>query len=191
MTLSRSDDWSMRERGRRFRLARRSSLWFYAASFGNGGLLRRRREIAVSGIEIVRPPPPAQADQAKDDTFWISAMRSGRQVMVVAAAVFAVGLAVVACGGSSSNGEADKSAQQIFKDAQAATGAASSAQVSGTVTSNGTTVQLDVVAGQGSGGGRSTRAERRSRSSSTTRTSTSKPTPPPGPNCPTPPQPSS
>ena len=80
-------------------------------------------------------------------------MRSGRQVMVVAAAVFAVGLAVVACGGSSSNGEADKSAQQIFKDAQAATGAASSAQVSGTVTSNGTTVQLDVVAGQGSGGG--------------------------------------
>jgi hypothetical protein len=62
---------------------------------------------------------------------------------------------IAACGspGSSSSGESAKSASQIFNDAQVATGRASSAHVSGQVTSSGRQTTLDVVAGQGEGGG--------------------------------------
>lgn len=62
---------------------------------------------------------------------------------------------IAACGSpeSSSSGESTKSAGQIFNDAQAATGRASSAHVSGQVTSSGRHTTLNVVAGQGEGGG--------------------------------------
>ncbi len=62
---------------------------------------------------------------------------------------------IAACGSpeSSSNGESEKSASQIFSDAQAATGHASSAHVSGQVTSSGRRTILDIAAGQGKGGG--------------------------------------
>ena len=53
-------------------------------------------------------------------------------------------LLLAACGGSSSNGEASKTAAQVVKDAVAAASAASAVHVSGKITSSGTPLQLDL-----------------------------------------------
>lgn len=55
--------------------------------------------------------------------------------------------------GSSASGEAAKSPAQIVKDAQQATGDATSVHIKGAGTSGGTAVRLDIVAGHGRGGG--------------------------------------
>jgi hypothetical protein len=60
-----------------------------------------------------------------------------------------VGLAVVVgfagCGGSSSNGEAKKSAEQVVADAQKAAVGASSVHVTGHITDNGTPLAIDLT----------------------------------------------
>ena len=59
-----------------------------------------------------------------------------------------------ACGGGShGNGEAIKPASQVLSDTEQASAAASSARISGNITSNGTQIQLQVVDGHNRGGG--------------------------------------
>jgi hypothetical protein len=82
-------------------------------------------------------------------------MHQAAGVAALAAGTALSAMALAACGGgSSSNGEATKSAQQIVTDAQKATQAARSVHISGTVASDGEKVTLDVVDGRTSGGGR-------------------------------------
>jgi hypothetical protein len=74
----------------------------------------------------------------------------------VGAALFAVwvGLAVAACGASSGNGEAAKSASQILTDAATCLRHARSVQIEGTATSSGQTVAFnETVASTGAGSG--------------------------------------
>lgn len=73
------------------------------------------------------------------------------QVMITATTVAT--LSLTACGGPSSNGEANKPAAQVFKDAQMATEAEKSVHVTGKVTSSGSTIQLNLTAGTSAGGG--------------------------------------
>ena len=69
-------------------------------------------------------------------------------------AVLAVVVFLSACGGGShGNGEATKPASQVLSDVEQASAAASSARISGNVTSNGTQIQLQVVDGHNRGGG--------------------------------------
>jgi hypothetical protein len=74
-----------------------------------------------------------------------------------------IGLAVVVllagCGGSSSNGEAKKSAEQVVSDAQQAAINASSVHVTGSITDNGTPLTLDLTLVKGQKG-KGTLAER-------------------------------
>src|SRR3954447_7748193 len=69
---------------------------------------------------------------------------------------FLVGAAIVAalagCGGSSSNGEAKKTADQVVSDAQKAALAASAVHVSGNITDNGTPLAVDLTLVKGKGG---------------------------------------
>ena len=72
------------------------------------------------------------------------------------AAVATLGVSLLgACGGgsASANGEASKPADQILKDAQAATGSASTVHITGSIDTGGNRVQLDVVADHTRGGG--------------------------------------
>jgi len=66
-------------------------------------------------------------------------MRSAATAVLLGAAVL-----LAACGGSSSNGEASKAPAQIVKDAQSAATAAGAVHVSGTVTTGGTSVGVDL-----------------------------------------------
>jgi hypothetical protein len=69
------------------------------------------------------------------------------------AVLAAVAVAVVAgCGGSSSNGEAKKGAEQVVEDAQRAAVQASSVHVTGTITDEGKPLRLDLVLVKGKGG---------------------------------------
>jgi hypothetical protein len=77
--------------------------------------------------------------------------RIGAWAIVGAASLF--GIAACGSSGPMPSGESVKSANHIFRDAQTATGGATSARVSGQVTSSGRQTTLDVVAGQGKGGG--------------------------------------
>jgi hypothetical protein len=61
--------------------------------------------------------------------------------------------AVAACGGSSSNGEADKTATEILADAKQAAREAGSARVSGTITDQGSTIGIDLRIGKSAGAG--------------------------------------
>lgn len=82
-------------------------------------------------------------------------MFTGRRVIRLAV-VAATGVSLLgACGGGSAsgNGEASKPADQILKDAQAATGSASTVHITGSINTGGTPVQLDVVADHTRGGG--------------------------------------
>jgi hypothetical protein len=72
----------------------------------------------------------------------------GRRALVLAGVV----LALAGCGGSSSNGEAKKSAEQVVSDAQKAALAASSVHVTGNVTDNGTPLTLDLTIVKDKGG---------------------------------------
>ena len=78
-------------------------------------------------------------------------MRVGTWAIAGASSLF--GIAACGSSGSISSGESAKSASRIFRDAQTATGGATSAHVSGHVDSSGRETTLDVVAGQGRGGG--------------------------------------
>jgi hypothetical protein len=60
--------------------------------------------------------------------------------------------ALAGCGGSSSNGEAKKTADQVVADAQKAALSASSVHVSGTITDNGTPLAVDLTIVKGKGG---------------------------------------
>ena len=60
--------------------------------------------------------------------------------------------ALAGCGGSSSNGESKKTADQVVADAQQAALAASSVHVSGTITDNGTPLKVDLTIVKGKGG---------------------------------------
>jgi len=63
-------------------------------------------------------------------------------------------MSLVGCGrGSSSNGEANKTAAQILADAKAATSQASSLRVVGKIIEKGNQTQLDLAVGHGGGGG--------------------------------------
>lgn len=81
--------------------------------------------------------------------------------IVPAVALIATTAVLAACGSgegpsssnSGGNGEAAKAPAQIVKDAQAATGSATSVHITGKVNSGGQNVQLDVVADHGRGGG--------------------------------------
>src|SRR6185312_3018068 len=57
------------------------------------------------------------------------------------------------CGGSSSNGEASKSASAILADARQAALAADSVRVAGTIHDAGQTIGLDLSVTKGDGGG--------------------------------------
>jgi len=70
-----------------------------------------------------------------------------------ALAVLAMAGLVSACGGTASNGEASKRPDQILGDAQAASAGARSVRVSGSITSGGSPIKIDLVAGKGAGGG--------------------------------------
>jgi hypothetical protein len=74
-------------------------------------------------------------------------MRSSALVLVLAA------LLVAGCGGhgksASSNGEASKSANSVLADAKAAADGASSAHASGSITSGGTPITVDLSMGNG------------------------------------------
>src|SRR5438045_9008151 len=72
----------------------------------------------------------------------------GRRLLVGAALV----VAVAGCGGSSSNGEAKKTAEQVVADAQKAAVAASSVHVSGSIVDNGTPAAIDLTLVKGKGG---------------------------------------
>ncbi len=76
-----------------------------------------------------------------------------RSVCLPALAVLAMAGLVSACGGTASNGEASKRPDQILGDAQAASAGARSVRVSGSNSSGGSPIKLDVVAGKGAGGG--------------------------------------
>ena len=88
-------------------------------------------------------------------------MVSKRRRLVPAGALFATALLAACSSGGGANtgssggggGEASKSPQQIVKDAQQATGNATSVHLKGSGTSGGTAVQVDIVAGHGHGGG--------------------------------------
>jgi hypothetical protein len=69
----------------------------------------------------------------------------GRRVILGAALV----VALAGCGGSSSNGEAKKPAEQVVADAQKAALAASSVHVHGTITDNGRPLKVDLTLVQG------------------------------------------
>ena len=82
-------------------------------------------------------------------------MFQGRRIIRLLA-VAVTGISVLgACGGgsASANGEASKPAEQILKDAQAATGAASTVHITGSIDTGGAPVHLDVVADHTRGGG--------------------------------------
>jgi hypothetical protein len=72
----------------------------------------------------------------------------GRRFLVGTAVV----LALAGCGGSSSNGEAKKSAEQVVTDAQKAALGASSVHVTGTIRDNGTPLKMDVTIVKDKGG---------------------------------------
>jgi hypothetical protein len=72
----------------------------------------------------------------------------GRRIILGAALV----AALAGCGGSSSNGEAKKSAEQVVADAQKAALAASSVHVKGTITDNGQPLKVDLTIVQGKRG---------------------------------------
>jgi hypothetical protein len=76
-------------------------------------------------------------------------MRASALVLVLTAAL------VAGCGGSHKaaqpNGEASKPAERVLADAKAAATGASSAHVSGSVTSSGTTITLDLDMARGKG----------------------------------------
>ena len=61
-------------------------------------------------------------------------------------------MALAGCGGSSSNGESKKTADQVVADAQKAALAASSVHVKGTITDNGTPLKIDLTIIKGKGG---------------------------------------
>lgn len=61
-------------------------------------------------------------------------------------------VALAGCGGSSSNGEAKKTADQVVADAQKAALAASSVHVTGTITDNGRPLKVNLVIVQGKRG---------------------------------------
>jgi hypothetical protein len=65
----------------------------------------------------------------------------GRRLLIGVAVV----VALAGCGGSSSNGEAKKSADQVVADAQKAANNASSVHVTGNITDNGTPLALDLT----------------------------------------------
>lgn len=91
----------------------------------------------------------------RDSYRYDSGMLQKRRIIRLAVAA-AAGISLLgACGGGSAsgNGEAGKPADQILKDAQAATGAASTVHITGSIDTGGTPVQLDVVADHGRGGG--------------------------------------
>src|SRR6476661_6941704 len=73
-------------------------------------------------------------------------MRASGLVLVAA------GLLVAGCGGhsksTSSNGEASKSANAVLADAKAAADSASSAHVSGSISSGGTPITIDLTMGK-------------------------------------------
>jgi hypothetical protein len=71
----------------------------------------------------------------------------------VVGAVVVAGMTLAACGGSSGNGEASKSGNQVFSDAKKATATASSLHISGNLTDSGSLTGLDLEVGQGSGSG--------------------------------------
>jgi hypothetical protein len=79
-------------------------------------------------------------------------MRSGAFVLAVCGSSLAV--AVAGCGGGSDNGVAAKSPDAIVSSASNAVGGVKSVHVSGSVTSNGAPITLDLslVAGKGGGG---------------------------------------
>src|SRR3954451_321826 len=74
--------------------------------------------------------------------------RMGRRLLVGTA----IALALAGCGGSSSNGEAKKPADQVVADAQKAALAGSSVHVTGTITDNGTPLKLDMTLVKDKGG---------------------------------------
>src|SRR3954451_12015940 len=74
--------------------------------------------------------------------------RMGRRFLVGTAFV----LALAGCGGSSSNGEAKKPAEQVVADAQKAALGASSVHVTGTIRDNGTPLRMNVTIVKGKGG---------------------------------------
>lgn len=65
----------------------------------------------------------------------------GRRLLIGLAVV----VALAGCGGSSSNGEAKKSAEQVVADAKKAAVNASSVHVSGNITDNGTPLRIDLT----------------------------------------------
>jgi hypothetical protein len=73
--------------------------------------------------------------------------------LVALAPALAAALVAGACGSSHANSEAAKPVNQILTDADGATGGASSVHISGSVTSGGTPIHLDVVDGHNHGGG--------------------------------------
>jgi hypothetical protein len=79
-------------------------------------------------------------------------MRSGASMMAVCGSFLAV--AVAGCGGASDNGVATKSPDAIVSAASNSISGVKSVHVSGTVTSNGAPITLDLslVAGKGGGG---------------------------------------
>ncbi len=79
-------------------------------------------------------------------------MRSGAFILAVCGSWLAVGVA--GCGGASDNGVAAKSPDAIVNSATSAVSGVKSVHVSGTVTSNGSPITLDLslVAGKGGGG---------------------------------------
>ncbi|HVM57415.1 MAG TPA: hypothetical protein VMT74_08130 [Gaiellaceae bacterium] len=74
-------------------------------------------------------------------------MRTAGVTALVTAVVLLAG-----CGGSSSNGEAGKSAAQILTDTKAAALAASSVHYAGTINENGSKLDLDMQLASGKGG---------------------------------------
>src|SRR3954447_952464 len=74
--------------------------------------------------------------------------RMGRRFLVGTA----IALALAGCGGSSSNGEAKKPAEQVVADAKKAALGASSVHVTGTIRDNGTPLKIDVTIANGKGG---------------------------------------
>jgi hypothetical protein len=75
----------------------------------------------------------------------------GRRLLILPAV--AVALLLAGCGGSSSNGEAEKSASQILADAKRAAIEAGSVKVRGTIEDQGTAIALDLLVGTDGGSG--------------------------------------
>jgi hypothetical protein len=78
-------------------------------------------------------------------------MRSGAFILAVCGSSLAVALA--GCGGASDNGVAAKSPDAIVNSATSAVSGVKSVHVSGTVTSNGSPITLDLNLAAGKGGG--------------------------------------